>query len=177
MTQPGDGSLTTMTWEGWVKPETKDGVIMCKYDTQGPDDNSYIISFRDNGFFKSTAIEYFGGGHSSAITDDSYSEPGEWVYLTSTFDLGGDNFIDQYVDGDDVPSTIMSNSGDFMRDISISDDLGRYRPEAGTKYTDSVIDEVRWSKIVRNDAWIKTSFNTMDDPSGFMDFGSEETGP
>jgi hypothetical protein len=36
---------------------------------------------------------------------------------------------------------------------------------------------MRWSKIIRSNAWIETSFNTMNDPSTFMSFGPEEMGP
>jgi hypothetical protein len=62
-----------------------------------------------------------------------------------------------------------------MRDIPVTDDIGRYRPEAGAQYTDAVIDEIRWSKTVRSDEWIKTSYNTMNEPESFLDIGPEET--
>jgi MSHA biogenesis protein MshQ len=38
-----------------------------------------------------------------------------------------------------------------------------------------LIDELRVSTIVRNDAWIKTTYNTISKPSSFLSFGAEET--
>jgi hypothetical protein len=176
MSQPGDGSLTTMTWECWIKPEAQDGIIMCKYDTTGTDYSSYYINFQENGRFRSTAYES-NSARTDGITQNSYSNVGQWVYISSAFNLGGINDINIFINGDEVTVSFTANSGDNMRNIPISDDLGRYRPESGPKYADAVIDEVRWSKVVRSDAWIKTSFNTMDDSSSFMSFGLEETIP
>ena len=39
------------------------------------------------------------------------------------------------------------------------------------------IDETRISNKARNQDWITTSYHTMNDPSSFMSFGPEETGP
>ncbi len=177
MSQPGDGSLSTMTWECWVKPETQDSILMTKYNTQGTDYVSYFISFVDNGKFRSCAYKGTGGKRTNGITNDSYSTVGQWIYLTSTFLLGGINEIDIFINGDEVAVTHEKRAGDYMRDTPVSDDLGRHRPESGTKYADAVFDEVRWSKIIRSSAWIKTSYNNMNDPSDFMRFGPEETSP
>ena len=44
-------------------------------------------------------------------------------------------------------------------------------------FTDAKIDEVRISKTVRTPAWFLTSYNNQIDPSSFLSFGPEETGP
>jgi len=173
MTQPGDGSLTTMTWEGWVKPETQDIMLMCKYNSQGADYTSYYLHFVNGGKFRIGACSAWEVA-TTGMTDDSYSEVGEWVYLTATYTLGGTNELGAFINGDEVAFTHVSQSANVMKNIPVTDDLGRYRPEAGTKYTDAVIDEVRWSKVVRSDDWIKTSFNNMDDPSIYLSFNAEE---
>ena len=64
-----------------------------------------------------------------------------------------------------------------MKNIPVTDDLGRCRYEQGTGYADAVIDEVRWSKTIRDDAWISTSYNTMNDPLSFFNVGPEESAP
>ncbi|MFA5103000.1 MAG: hypothetical protein WC525_07580, partial [Candidatus Thermoplasmatota archaeon] len=64
-----------------------------------------------------------------------------------------------------------------MWDISVTDDIGRVRFQAGPKYSDAAIDEIRWSKIVRSDDWIKTSYNTMNNPSSFFSIDPEESAP
>lgn len=175
MSQPADGSLTTMTWEAWVKPETQDIPLMSKYYTQdGWGHRSYDIFFGIGGLFVNYANS--GTGITTSITVDSYSDEGQWIYLTSTWTLGGTNDIDPFINGVEVLDIQDYNYGNYMSNTYISDELGRYRPEAGSKYTDAVIDEVRWSKVVRSDAWINTSFNTMDDPSIFFSIGDEEPG-
>jgi hypothetical protein len=173
MAQPGDGSLTTMTWEAWVKPETQDMILMTKYNTQGTDYTSYYLLFTTGGKFRIGAASAFGVG-TSGRTDDSYSVVGEWIYLTATYTLGGTNEIGAFINGDEVAFTHESQSANVMKNIPVTDDLGRYRPEQSTKYADAVFDEVRWSKVVRSDDWIKTSFNNMDGPSSFLSFSAEE---
>jgi hypothetical protein len=64
-----------------------------------------------------------------------------------------------------------------MRNIPVTDDIGRVRTEAATQYADAVIDELRWAKTIRSDEWIITSYNTMNDPSSFFSVGPEESAP
>jgi hypothetical protein len=44
-------------------------------------------------------------------------------------------------------------------------------------YFTGIIDEVRVSKISRSENWIETSYNTMNNPSWFLEVGSEENKP
>jgi hypothetical protein len=176
MLQPGDGSLTTMTWEAWVKPETQDIVLVSKYNSQGLDLSSYYIFFCDSGKFRNQAISAWDV-RTDSCTINSYSVVGQWVYLTSTFNLGGINDIVPFIDGNEVADTQPYSNGNYMKNIEVSDDLGRYRIEAGTRYTDGIFDEVRWSKVIRSDDWIITSYNTMNDPSSFFSVGPEESSP
>ena len=174
MLQPGDGSLTTMTWEGWVKPETQDIILMTKYDSSGSDYSSYALQFTDGGKYRTTASSAWEV-KTDSWTVNSYSVIGEWIYLSSTFTLGGINNIVPFINGNEVADTQPYSNGNYMRNIPISDEIGRCRFETRTDYSDAVIDEIRWSKTVRSDEWIKTSFNTMNDPSNFINFGPEET--
>jgi hypothetical protein len=175
MTQPADGSLTTMTWECWVKPETQDGIIMTKYDSSGTDYSSYHISFIQGGKLKNNAYSSWGA-YSISITDNGYAVAGQWIYLSSTWNLGGINNMVPFIDGGEVSYTQTHDAANVVWNTPVTDDIGRYRPESsGPHYADAVIDELRWSKIVRNDDWIKTSYNTMNNPSGFFSVGPEET--
>jgi len=176
MDQPADGSLTTITWEAWIKPKIQDQIIMTKYNSLGGSQASYYIAFASNGKFRFNT--YSGSGiRTRGITINSYSSIGQWIYITSTLNLGGINDIDVFVDGEEVAFSLEENSANFIRDLPDSDDIGRYRPQAGAKYSDAFIDEVRWSKIIRGNEWIKTSYNTMNDPSSFFSVGSEESAP
>ena len=176
MDQPADGSLTTITWEAWIKPEIQDQHIMTKYNSLGGSYSSYYIAFVSGGKIRFCAYAA-AGVRTNSVTENSYSTVGQWSYLTSTLNLGGTNDIDIFVDGDEVAVSLLESSANFIRNLPDTDDIGRYRPEVGTKYSDAVIDEVRWSKVVRSDDWIKTSFNTMNDLTSFFSVGSEESAP
>ncbi len=173
MVQPGDGSLTTITWECWVKPESQDIKLMTKYDTSGADYASYHMDFRENGKLDIWVASAWGVT-THGITDNSYAVIGEWIYLTATFNLGGVNDLNAFINGWEVAFTQSTSSAKVMKDIPISDDIGRGRYETWTDYADGIFDEIRWSKVVRSDDWIITSYNSMNDPSSFLSFGDEE---
>ncbi len=174
MLQPADSTLTTMTWEAWIKPETKDVYLSCKYNSLSSTDYlSYYINLDLEGIFVNCAFQGSGKLTRSHTIDD-YSEVGQWVYLSSTWNLGGVNDIDPFINGIEVADIQNNNNGNFIANTHITDDLGRQRSNPSAKYSDAIIDEVRWSKIVRSDAWINTSYNTMNNPSDFFSIGSEE---
>jgi len=140
MDQPGDGSLTTMTFEAWVKPKSfnDECCIMNKYNTQGSDLTSYYIAINVEGKFRSSVYQS-PGSKTRSITTDAYAEIGHWIYVTSTFDLGGTNDIVPFIDGNEVSDIQPDSNSDYMRDISVSDDIGRFKAEAGTRYIDAEI--------------------------------------
>jgi hypothetical protein len=45
------------------------------------------------------------------------------------------------------------------------------------RHFDGKLDEVRISDKARDESWITTSYNTMNNPSSFLTFGPEESGP
>ena len=69
----------------------------------------------------------------------------------------------------EVVVSLESKDASNMRNIKVTDELGRFRREGGKKYSDIIIDEVRWSKTIKNSLWIETSFNTMNYPSSFIE--------
>jgi hypothetical protein len=174
MAQPADGSLTTMTWEAWVKPETQDIQLMAKfYNINYNHEYSYQIAIASGGKF----YNYCSSTQSAKTTSktvDSYSEVGKWIYLVSTFNLGGVNDIDPFINGLEVSDIQTYSGGIFFKNINRADEIGRFRPSGGNSYTDAIIDEVRWSKIIRSDSWIETSYNTMNYLSSFISVGLEE---
>lgn len=162
MAQPADSSLITITWEAWINPESIGTWILSKYDSSGTDYGSYHIQLNANGFFKSCVLSDFNS-HTISITDNPVASEGQWIYLTSTFNLGGINEIKPYINGVALPYTMLDRSANFMWNTPVTDDLGRTRLESSTEYADIIIDEVRWSKMIRSDAWIKTTYLTMND--------------
>ena len=79
---------------------------------------------------------------------------------------------------DTVETNPWGGSETFSGDPSNSDDLliGSFTV-AIPRYFDGIIDEVRVSDVARTENWITTSYNSQDDPSAFMGFGSEEDVP
>jgi hypothetical protein len=97
-----------------------------------------------------------------------------WLYVSATFDGGIDykgincyiNGVNDNGNGERKPRySYMRNKGEIVR-------IGMYCAESHFK---GLIDEVRISNVERSSAWIKTSYNSMYDPSGFFSVGPEES--
>jgi len=93
-----------------------------------------------------------------------------WHHITAIWD-DGSQYI--YVDGE-------FDKYKFQGDFSIKDDHKSL--EIGIHYSDNqpfkgCIDEIYISDTPRSASWIKTSYNNQNDPSSFLSFGPEETGP
>jgi hypothetical protein len=100
----------------------------------------------------------------------------EFHYGAGVIDNAGNNYQAIYTDGS---LTISDSPSDFdFGNLNNQYYLGSRAPERGKDFNfDGRLDEFRISKVRRSDAWISTSYNTMNDPLSFMSFGPEETGP
>ena len=87
-----------------------------------------------------------------------------WNYGSSRYDIYFDGVKQNVVPGGEGHVPLMS---------SPHTKLGR----AVVAYFDGTVDEARISSVVRSSAWIKTSYNTISDPSDFLSIGPEESGP
>ena len=98
-------------------------------------------------------------------SDRAYND-GSWHYIAASFDrdsaTGGKIFIDGVQSGDSVNLLSYTSSISNPRNLVIGAD------SQPTLYFDGSIDEIRISSVDRSEAWIKTSFNSMNDPSSFM---------
>jgi hypothetical protein len=102
---------------------------------------------------------------------------GEWHYVVGTIDKSQAGEIDDvrlFVDGEEE---IISAGSHGWDGYGIWDDIESWIGKKENKYfpfQDS-LDEFRISNCERSDSWIKTSYNTMNDPSSFFSVGPEET--
>ena len=101
---------------------------------------------------------------------------GEFHHGAAIMDNAGSNYQGLYTDG---ALTVSANPSDFnFANLNNQFYIGSRSPERGKDYNfDGWLDEFRISKVRRSDAWISTSYNTMNDPSGFLSIGPEESGP
>ena len=72
-----------------------------------------------------------------------------------------------YVDGSYIGT---SNSGS-VNNI----DITLFGKRSDGYAFNGIMDEIRFSNIIRNNSWINTTFNTMSKSGSFLSFGSEET--
>ena len=96
----------------------------------------------------------------------------EWHYGAAAQN-NTDTDMEVYVDGDSVGvdnlvGTFSYNTADGLFTIA-----SRHLAAYAAAY-DGKLEEIRFSGIDREDNWIKTSYNTENDPSSFMSFGAEQ---
>ena len=113
-------------------------------------DNAYGIDADDSSVFgtingQSVSISRSSGWNHVVLTYDT--DDGQKLYLNGVFRSSRDGIV-----------SIDTNTGNLH--------VGQY--------FDGMIDEIRISSGVRNASWIKTSYNTMNNTSTFLSFGSEE---
>jgi hypothetical protein len=78
----------------------------------------------------------------------------------------------------DVNITTIGTPPAYFYNVNLDERLGRYSPESsGPYFYDGSMDEVRISKVCRSSGWILTEYNNQNDPSSFLSFEPEETGP
>lgn len=112
----------------------------------------------------------------TAFTDTSNSH-----HLVAVIqNLGSSPEIELFLDGvsvgTDTGTTTRTSRSNWDTDLRFG------RPGLSTRYLDGLLDEVRISTIARDEDWIVTECNTVDDPGdvgspGFYTLGSEEADP
>jgi len=183
MSQPSNDSLDTVTFEWWISIDatSSSNFILSKYDNAPePDQHSYENRASSGGkvwtrVYSATA---WPEKYTTQETDNQELYIDTWAHVVRAIDLNsGDPNIDIYVDGSEVSSnrTTQTLNASVFLDVAADDELGSYRGEGGTSYSDFKIDEIRISKIKRSSEWIAASYSNQSSPSGFLSFGEEET--
>ncbi|UCF50422.1 MAG: hypothetical protein JSU91_02770 [Thermoplasmatales archaeon] len=103
------------------------------------------------------------------------SELNRWYYLIGTYDGSGfSDGIKIYLDGSRVDD-LDASQGDYK--AMENSDRALYIGKYSNTYTEGFIDEVRVSKGVKSDEWIRTSYNSIINTNTFLNVGSEQTKP
>lgn len=160
------------SFEAWIKTG-KPGTIVTKFTSGKTGEWLFYIPSS----YKCQLYLYDTSGENSMwrrTTTDVTNNT--WKYVSATFD-GGTNYqgITNYLNGvDDSGDGTRNTNYDYMRNKGEIVRIGMYCSE---NHFDGLMDEVRISNIERSSAWIKTSYNTMNDPLSFFSVGPEETAP
>ena len=164
--------LSAITIESWTNRESSVcpmAVVTCTNGQPGGDKYAWL-------HYQSTAtcIDDFSSGPADTSASSSYTsgDHGLWIYIAANWTAGSK--IDQYNNGtwvDDSAATLAS-----MRDnADMGVKIGGYG--GNTKWDDTfdgLIDEVRISNVARSVSWISTSYNSQNQTTGFLTFGSEQ---
>jgi hypothetical protein len=179
MNQPCNDILTTGTLEFWVNAEElgQRNFIATKYDTTGTDYQSYAAWIEASG---KLAIVFYHQNYDHwfrYISNQVVITPGSWCHVAFRITIGTTRVVRFYVDGDRVFATKSTQGSQptTFKDIPRSDILGAIPFEESWEYSDAIVDEMRWSKDVKSEEWIETSYNTMNDPFNFINIGLENS--
>ena len=182
--------LTQITIESWARPTAiggstlNAGVSIGQYIV-GTDPDCDIIWFfirRDNGKFQPSIGTPFPYNRLILSSDEQVYENHIWTYGAMTIDenVGTNGTLWSYINGSLIGYTDVS-TGDYGYPIDFSNitvntlNIGRdYRPSSTSYYFDGSFDEIRISKILRSGDWINASFNSQNQTTGFITFGSEQ---
>jgi len=94
---------------------------------------------------------------------------GTWHYLGWTF-KDSTNAVEWYING-----TVFDTGSNALAMETNSDNLSIGAADCdGVDYVTAHVDELRLSKIVRNQTWIGATYNTTNDSGSFLDFGAQE---
>lgn len=154
-----------ITMEAWVYNNDFGGEyrgIMVK-GRDNPSQSYWQGIFRNNDFAGKWHIR--SGGKRD--NDTNWAPIGSWVYLVATINKGGPFAL--YENG----SNIAGGNNWPGEPIDGSEDLAIGRALGISEYFKGRIDEVRWSKTIRSQDWIKAQYSSMNDT--FMTYGSEES--
>jgi len=183
----GSGNDKPMTIETWVKCDDntiigKTNPILSKYESNNiewfllkyPDGSDrgmlYIIQDSNGGgIYRLTEsalnVGNSGWNYFSAVYNGDETGSGISFILDGNYEAG-DQFTNPHYNG-------MENTNAQMR-------IGAYYSDSGGGawyYWHGLIDEVRISNIARSTEWLKTSYNSMNDPSSFFSVGPKESSP
>ena len=118
-----------------------------------------------------------GGSNYDGRETDSFISTNMWYHTALSYIGDGSEPI-IYVNGSSISLNNWIDVGDALNGTTDSGDpfwIGRNHMFAAIyQYFNGSIDEVRLSSIVRDDSWIKTSYNTMNNPDTFLSVSSEQ---
>ncbi len=166
-------ALTSFTMETWVKFDTIssswwEGCFMGQTEGVGSK-NKFYFCYDVTDHYTLMHINTPANIDVLAHGDFWTASTGTWYHIVVT--KSGSNYA-FYKDG--VAQGTYSNSNSIPNVAAVVK-IGKGEGTAVT--IDGIMDEVRISNIAGTDAWILTSYHTMNDPTNFLSIGPEEPSP
>ena len=162
------GAILNLTVEAWYTPEASDGNV------QAIVENTYRAAAGQKGFL----IWRHDDNHlrfevQKSVAMFSLIDPNVWQNTTAYVAgvLSDENYGRLYMNDTLVASdeSITGNMTDYASaKLRIGVDKLTNSPLVYRQWADGIIDEVRISDIARSDTWIKASFNSQNQTTGFF---------
>lgn len=158
---------SSLTLSAWALTDTwsTDGTISAKnggstsepllWADEGVDDFTFALKLSSG--FVNTSV---GGSYTSRST-------GQWYHTVGTYDGSS---VKMYVNG--VANYSASHSGTVTR---TSSGVGIGGEHSGTRYLDGRVDEVRYTTLSRNEAWVDAEYVNQSSPLTFYSVGSAQS--
>ena len=118
---------------------------------------------------------FLGNGHTSGhymTVTVPIPDTHVWHYYTMTYD---ETTLQVYIDGILVGSTTSKSGSEATPTYNLR--IGKTNHPNYEYLLNAGLDELRISNTSRSNAWILTSYRTMNDPMNFFSVGPEELGP
>ncbi len=165
--------VSKVTLEAWVYIESYPGVyqrVISKDGREGHHTGYHLITHENNCIF----FRIFDGNWIGGDFDANALSIGTWIYIVGKYN--GETLY-AYKNGV-LQNTKYSHNGTISSgtdDLAIGTKMSR--PDWTRYLFDGTIDEIRISNIARSNNWISSCYNNQNNPSNFLSFGPEETGP
>jgi len=173
-TMIGLGSISV---EAWVKmnSDTTGSVLTDMHDATYSGEAWRFLYVKGGSFL-------FRLGHSIPSNQEADAlatgiSPGTWYYFAGTWIDGAKTTI--YINGILSAQSASTFTGMINRPDTDAF-IGVEHPGSHSSfqnYLNGMADEIRVSNIARSPSWISTSYNTQNDPTGFLLIGPEESAP
>jgi hypothetical protein len=162
-----------ITVSAWIKSDSWaltswGSTIVGKDDWHDGESHGYVLRTGDNGNLSFTIGKNNSDQWEEALTNSEMTT-GKWYYVVGTFNGSA---LKAYINGSEKASTTLSNT--IIENSTYPLNFGR-SPYDTSRLFDGTIDEIRISNVARNESWIQTSYNTVQNQSIFITFGDEES--
>lgn len=156
---------SAITWSAWVNAASFPNALNSVFGMGFSGIEYESLTVKSNGKLRchvvaTTAISYDGTGSHTLSS-------GTWYYVVMTYDnvTGLIGYVNASID-----ATVAAN-GPLNVTFNVATDVGATRSIGN--YWNGVLDEVRFSDIVRPADWITTEYNNQSSPSAFETLGTE----